>query len=1393
MKGTISCTAILVNLVPTTSCVPAMPLHPALSAGMLVLLACFCLSAAAQTGKWAWMGGSNLVSDPELAYAGQAGVCGTEGVPAPANLPGSRESSVAWTDPKGHFWLFGGHGYDCVGVRGYLNDLWEFDPATNQWAWISGSYSVNLNDYSQPGVYGKLGVPAPGNTPGSREYAAAWTDKSGHLWLFGGLGFDAKDHFTDLNDLWEFDTATGEWTWMGGVSADPDAPVGLAPIYGTLHVPAAGNNPGSRAMAATWTDSSGHFWVFGGGGSGNDLWEYFPDKNEWAWMGGSNQLQPAGSGLPGVYGTLGKPAVGNNPGARTWTVTWTDANGHLWLFGGLGDDEEGNNGFLNDLWEFEPAIGEWAWMGGNQTLGAVGSNCRQGVYGKQGYAAKGNIPGGRSSAVSWVGKSGKFWLFGGTGCDSGDINLGDLNDLWEFDPATLQWTWWDGSKTDSDPPYGTFGSYGTLGAPGDHSFPGSRDSGAASVDAAGHLWLFGGWGTDSQGYLGYLDDVWEYSPPGMLPEAVSPVFDPPAGDYVAGQTVTISEFTPGTTVYYTLDGSTPKSSSQRYLGPLTIDRTTTLTAIAGGSGFVNSAATSAIYTVTSSTAAPVIAPPAGTYSTEQSVTLSCSNPHAKIYYTMDGSTPTANSAVYSAPLRVWESTTVNAIAIAPGLSMSGPSSAAYTIQEPIAWANEWARMSRSDGAAVFGEKGVTSTLNFPETPEGAQSWVDAGGHIWIFGAAGLNALWEFDPASDLWTWVSGPNTTKVAGGNPPVYGTLGVPAPDNTPGALTGAATWTDKSGNLWLFGGNGVQVLPHKPETMHCLLNDLWKYDPSTNEWTWMGGSTGVLPSGGNSTTCGVPGVYGKLGIPAKTNYPGSRAGAAAWTDKDGNFWLFGGGGKDSRGLKGIFNDLWEFNPSTGMWTWIAGNSKLPNECVSASNGYCGWPPVYGKKGIPSTANLPSSGGSEAVWTDKSGIIWFFGGSSFAGASSGALILWTFNPATHEWTWIDGDGPNATITCTPWAPPPAFGGHFCGEPSNYGTMGVPDPENHPGGGGYSANWIDSSGNLWLYGGVAPDFPGTFISNLGVDPKGYFWGPVNDLWVYKPSTHTWTWMGGASKTENCIGIPGPGAVDVICAGPPAVLGTYETPGAGTTPGSPYSPPVGRADNDGNFWLLSYSEKTPGFDETYVSLLSKFQPSTAVLPPAVTPELGVISGTYASGGPLTIYASMKNATIYYTTDGTTPTANSKVYKTQLTIASSITVKAIAMAPGYRTSGVVTGIYTILPPTATPTFSPPGGTYSSSQTVKISDATPGAKIYYTTDGVTVNQYATPITISKTTTLSAAAEAKGYGESQIATATYTIDLKAASRQTPSPRSSSGSAKVSGAWPLLIRTPPWSMAPSP
>jgi hypothetical protein len=233
---------------------------------------------------------------------------------------------------------------------------------------MGGSNTVGSNG-GQSGVYGTLGTPASTNIPGGRDAAASWTDASGNVWLFGGFGADSTGTQGYLNDLWRYTPGANgrpaRWTWMGGSSIIPQGYGGPPGVYGSLGTPAPANIPGGRFSAVSWIDASGNLWLLGGdgydstgtGGYLNDLWKYTPsatgDTGEWTWISGSNTVGRT-AGQAGVYGTLGIAAAPNDPGGRFGAVSWIDVSGKLWFFGGDGYDSTGAQGYVNDLWEFQP-------------------------------------------------------------------------------------------------------------------------------------------------------------------------------------------------------------------------------------------------------------------------------------------------------------------------------------------------------------------------------------------------------------------------------------------------------------------------------------------------------------------------------------------------------------------------------------------------------------------------------------------------------------------------------------------------------------------------------------------------------------------------------------------------------------------------------------------------------------------------------------------------------------------------------------------------------------------------------------------------------------------------------------------------------------------------------
>jgi len=161
--------------------------------------------------------------------------------------------------------------------------------------------------------------------------------------------------------------------------------------------------------------------------------------------------------------------------------------------------------------------------------------------------------------------------------------------------------------------------------------------------------------------------------------------------------------------------------------------------------------------------------------------------------------------------------------------------------------------------------------------------------------------------------------------------------------------------------------------------------------------------------------------------------------------------------------------------------------------------------------------------------------------------------------------------------------------------------------------------------------------------------------------------------------------------------------------------------------------------------------------AASPEFSPSAETFAGSLLVSMGDATAGATIYYTLDGSTPSLASLVYTTAITITTTTTIQAMASASGYLQSAVSSEAYVSSLQLSAPTLSLASGTYASSQSVTISEATAGTTIYYTSNGTTPTssstKYAGAITVSATETLEAIAVETGYSNSPVAPATYTI----------------------------------------
>ncbi len=172
----------------------------------------------------------------------------------------------------------------------------------------------------------------------------------------------------------------------------------------------------------------------------------------------------------------------------------------------------------------------------------------------------------------------------------------------------------------------------------------------------------------------------------------------------------------------------------------------------------------------------------------------------------------------------------------------------------------------------------------------------------------------------------------------------------------------------------------------------------------------------------------------------------------------------------------------------------------------------------------------------------------------------------------------------------------------------------------------------------------------------------------------------------------------------------------------------------------------------------------VKPVCEMPTFDPAGGTAVTiGTVVTISTATEGATIYYTTDGSTPTTES-TQGNSVTINANTTINAIAVKEGCDNSGVASATYTIVK-VAKPTFSPEEGDVDAGTVVTISTATEGATIYYTTDGSTPTTGSTQgneVTINANTTINAIAVKEGMADSNVATASYVLKGESVSGYT-------------------------------
>ena len=428
----------------------------------------------------------------------------------------------------------------------------------------------------------------------------------------------------------------------------------------------------------------------------------------WAWMNGEQATN-----LNGVYGTQDVSGVGNRPGSRSLSASGSKGT-VMYVFGGLGRGEIGAQGLLNDLWRFDASTNQWAWVAGGKGLNAAG------VYGSQGVAGAGNVPGGRSGAVLWVDELGRVWMFGGFGRGSDGALTGELNDLWRFDPGLGKWAWISGGTG-----VNANGVYGTMGTAAAGNFPGGRSGAVGWQDGAGRLWVFGGRGRGVTGAtIGALNDLWRFDAGlGQWTHCKGSTGINALGRY-GSDTVEVIDQGPG-----------GRSGASAWMG---VDG---MMYLFGGQGLAGSGAAGFLNDLWA------FNPDSGEW--RGGVFRAASSRWATSPGIERTNVVGVNGVLGAAAATSFPSARAGAVAsLAPDgklMLFGGTGAGAFNDVwsfDPVSSSWTWLKgHPRTNQSGVYGQKGVASASNTPGARGGSVGFMEPSGHFWIFGgAAGTKAF-----------------------------------------------------------------------------------------------------------------------------------------------------------------------------------------------------------------------------------------------------------------------------------------------------------------------------------------------------------------------------------------------------------------------------------------------------------------------------------------------------------------------------------------------------------------------------------------------------------------------------------------------------------------------------
>ena len=780
----------------------------------------------------------------------------------------------------------------------------------------------------------------------------------------------------------------------------------------------------------------------------------------------------------------------------------------------------------------------------------------------------------------------------------------------------------------------------------------------------------------------------------------------------------------------------------------------------------------------STVATPTFFPVAGPYFSNQSVVISSTTSGASIYYTTDGSDPTQSSTPYTAPVLVDHSLTLKARGYKTGSNPSAIASGVYTLKPtapaftPAAGTYPSAQSvtiaSNTPGTTIR----VTLDLSVPTSSSPLYTgpitvgrpmtlkarafktnWTDSdvttatytvtnaatGSMI----AAGPNHTAVLKPDGTVWSWGDGGYGEMGNGGTsspfPPTQASItGVKA--IAVGYAHTLALKTD--GTVWGWGanfsgelGNGntnQQNLPVRCGTLTSIIaiaaGDRFSLavDSSGAVYAWGLNSSGQLGDGSNLTRLSpvklksfTVAVTGARLIVAGTQHVLVRK-------ADNSLWAWGanGSGQLGNGTQVNSNKPVQVTNISGVVSMAAGVAH--SLAIKADGTILSWGSnAEGALGDPSQGTRLTPGQIPGL----QGIVQVAAGynHSLAVSNDG-----------HMWTW--GDNSQGQI-----------GNGVSGNDERSPVALTLFPVAQVAGGAVHSAAITDDGTVWSWG--ADRTPNPSKTPRAISIANFFW---------KAAAPTLTPPGGCCYSDTV-------QVTLSTTTPGATRIYYTLDGSVPSSSSTW------ISNNGSFGI--FGATTINARVLNIAGLADSDVTTGeYVFQAAAPTFDPPSGTIFQPTPLRFQCGVGGTafTVYYTTAARDPIPGSDPSATcntvsSLTVSSNVTVRAMATRAGFLNSPVSSASYTVK--VGAPTYSPGGGTYTSTQTVRISTVTPGATVRYTTDGTeptTVNTSmpsGSTVSVGGSLVLKARAFLAGWPTSDLMAQTYTLTLAAPAAPTMTP----------------------------